>query len=541
MRRWPGPGGVLRRTASNARRAAATLLRPRGLRRGGSVWLRLRIGPSLDELRPAGGLGLRGSRLALLEILEALAVAERDPLVRGLLVELEGGIGGFAQRQALHRALASLRRAGKPVVVHAETLETGDLLLGSAASALWIAPAGSVHLTGLRAEALFLRGLLEQVHVAVDVVRVGTHKGAAETFTRDGMSPEHREQLEALMDDLFGALVSAVAQGRRLSPERVRALVDEGLFPARAAIAAGLVDDTCWPDQLEERVHALAGADHEELLDLASYHRARVADPGWLPLLRDVPRVAYVVARGSIRRGRGPRGIATEPLRTLLRRVRDDDRIDGVVLRLDSPGGDGLASDLLWRELALLARCKPLVVSMGDVAASGGYYLAMAGDTILAEAGTLTGSIGVVGGKLDLAGLYARLGVGRDAVERGARAGIFSETRGFTPGERSAVRREMEAVYETFVQRVADGRRLTPDAVERVAQGRVFSGVRALGLGLVDGLGGPLEALREVRRRAGLRDADRVVVEILPRMPRFANLRAFVGLALLGPLGGGPR
>jgi protease-4 len=175
------------------------------------------------------------------------------------------------------------------------------------------------------------------------------------------------------------------------------------------------------------------------------------------------------------------------------------------------------------------------------VAASGGYYLAVAGSSVLAEAVTLTGSIGVVGGKVNLAGLYERLGVRRDAIERGARAGLFSEARAFTPGERSAVRAEMESVYETFVARVAEGRKLAPEAVERAAQGRVWSGARAHGLGLVDALGGPLEALREVAHRIGLGEHERVVVDVHPRLPHFAGLRAWVGLALAGWLDAGGR
>lgn len=529
-----GAGGIARRAAANAWRAVSIPLRRGGLVRGRSAWLRLRLGPAQGELRSPASLRAGAGALALVEILEALEAAERDPLVAGVLVELETGFGGWGRRQALRRALESLRRAGKPVVVFAETLETGDAFVASAATAIWIAPAGSVHLTGLRAEALFLRGLLDRLDVEVDVVRVGSHKSAAETFTRDAMSQAHREQVDAVLDDLFEGLVAAIARGRRLPEERVRELVDRGLFAARDAIGVGLVDATAWPDELDERIGALASADEERAIGLASYHRLRVADPGWLPLLRDDPRVAYVVASGPIRRGRGLRGIATEALRSLLRRVRDDDRIDAVVLRLDSPGGDGLASDLLWRELLLVARRKPLVVSMGDVAASGGYYLAVAADSLVAEAGTLTGSIGVVGGKLNLERLYARLGVHREAVERGERAGLFSETRGFTPAERGAIRSEMEALYETFLRRVADGRKLAPEAVERVAEGRVWSGLRALGLGLVDGLGGPLEAIREARRRAGLADSDRVRIEILPRIPRLAGLRALVGLAFGG-------
>jgi protease-4 len=199
-----------------------------------------------------------------------------------------------------------------------------------------------------------------------------------------------------------------------------------------------------------------------------------------------------------------------------------------VVLRIDSPGGDGVASDLIWRAVRQLRRDKPVVVSMGDVVASGGYYVAAAADAIFAEPGTVTGSIGVVGGKVNLAGLYERLGVGKEAVERGARAGLLSETRAFTADERSAVRGEMKALYELFLERVAEGRSMSRDDVARVAQGRIWSGLRAKALGLVDGLGGPLEALLEVRRRAGIPVEESILLEIHPRIPRIPGLLSLI-------------
>jgi protease-4 len=244
--------------------------------------------------------------------------------------------------------------------------------------------------------------------------------------------------------------------------------------------------------------------------------------------LGDFPRIAYVVAEGAIHRGGGLRGVASEVYRTLLERIREDKRVRGVVLRIDSPGGDGVASDLIWRAVRQVRREKPVVVSMGDVVASGGYYVAAAADAILAEPGTVTGSIGVVGGKVNLAGLYQRLGVGRDAVERGARAGLLSETRSFTPDERSAVRDEMKAIYELFLERVAEGRSMTRDQVNRVAQGRIWSGRRARSLGLVDGLGGPLEALLEVRRRAGIAPGESILLDVHPRLPRVPGALALI-------------
>jgi protease-4 len=235
-----------------------------------------------------------------------------------------------------------------------------------------------------------------------------------------------------------------------------------------------------------------------------------------------------VVARGAIHRGARQRGIASDRMRECLDELRREKAVKGVVLRLESPGGDALASDLIWRSVVLLAREKPVVVSMGDVVASGAYYVAAAADAIFAEAGTLTGSIGVVGGKLDAEGLFRRLGVKLEAVERGARAGLLSATQGMRAAERAAVQASMQTIYGTFVERVAEGRKLPIEQVEKVAQGRVWSGVRAREAGLVDSIGGPLEALAELRRRARLADGEPVVVEHHPRVAPFAGLRALV-------------
>jgi protease-4 len=220
--------------------------------------------------------------------------------------------------------------------------------------------------------------------------------------------------------------------------------------------------------------------------------------------------------------------VACDTYRRLFDRLAEDERVAAVVVRIDSPGGEVVASDLLWRALRQLGREKPVVASLGDTAASGGYYVAAAAQAIVAEAGSITGSIGVVGGKLDLSGLYERLGVARDGVERGARAGLFSEARGFTPDERKAVREDMESAYERFVARVAEGRALAPERVLESAGGRVWSGAAAEARGLVDALGGPLEAIAEALRRAGLDPEGRVALGVAPRLPRFAGLRSWL-------------
>jgi len=390
---------------------------------------------------------------------------------------------------------------------------------------------------------VFLRGLLSHLDVKPEVVRVGSFKTAAETLTRDGMSPEQREQLEAWLDDLYEAWIGAVADGRRLERGAVRDRVDRGPWPARRAAEAGLTDGCLYPDELPEALEALTpvpadgGPRRPRLVEGRAYLALEVDDAGWRPLLRELPRLAYVVVRGPVRRGSGSVGAGSDALRRLFAGLGERPEVRGVVLRVDSPGGDAVASDMLYRSLRLLAREKPVVVSMGDVAASGGYYLAAAADAVLAEVSTITGSIGVVGGKLNLEGLYRRLGIGRESLERGARAGLLSEARPFAPDERSAVRREMEAVYDTFVERVAEGRRLEPEVVRRLGGGRIWSGRAAREHGLVDGLGGPLEALEAARRRCGLLEGEPWLLEELPRRPRLLDWSPLSGTVTRWPRG----
>ena len=410
--------------------------------------------------------------------------------------------------------------------------------MASAATKLWLAPVGELFLVGLRLDGFYLRGLLDRLDVKPDVIRIGSHKTAAEHLTRESMSPEEREQLEALIDDLFGELSARIAAGRALAPEAVGTLVDRGPFRASLAAEVGLSDGCLYPDEIPAALETLTpipgcdrpGPRRARLVEAAVYHGLRSDAEGWRPLFRDLPRIAYVVARGAIHGGSGARGIASDSVRRLLEALGRDDDVRGVVLRIDSPGGDGARRICSGGPSRSSPGEKPVIASMGDVAASGGYYLACAADAIYAEAGTLTGSIGVVGGKANLEGLYRRIGIAREAVERGARAGLLSDARGFTPDERSALRDDMAALYASFVARVAEGRGLSATAVERVAQGRVWSGARALTHGLVDALGGPLDALREARRRAGLRDGERVLVETHPRLPALAGLRRLLSL-----------
>lgn len=537
--------GFGRRLLANGARVARRISTGQVVADAPGHWLDVRIDGSVPE-RTHTGFG--APRLGLLDLLRGLSAVREDPRFDGVLIRVSGQLGSYGRALSVARALEELRAAGRRVVVWAESLHADQLVLAAGADRIWLPESGSVHLIGLHVERFFLRGLLERMGARVDVVHVGRFKSAGDTFTRAGMSDAEREQIEAWQDDLFQELVTAVARGRGLETGAVEALIDGGPYPARVAREVGLIDDLAYPDELADRLDAEAlaidprgrEARRARLVDAVAYHFACSGDPGFEPWFRDAPRLVQLVAAGNVGRGPGRLGITTDASGALLRALRGDASVRGVLLRVESPGGDALASDLLHREVEQLVREKPVVVSMGDVVASGGYYLASAADAIFAEAGTMTGSIGVVGGKVDLSGLYEKLGVAKDGIQRGARAGLLSEARGFSADERAAVRREMEAIYGTFLDRVANGRSLDRTRVEEIAQGRIWSGRRAQGLGLVDALGGPLEALNDLRSRAGLRPAERVPVLTLPRASVWSEWLA-AALGGFGPFGAARR
>jgi protease-4 len=530
---------IARRAGANVSRAARLVTARAVLGRRAPFWLLLRLEPPLEEVAGPRVPFSRPRGASLLDALRALDAAATDPRVAGIVLRFAGAPGGFAAAASLRRAVDAVRAAGKPVAAYGERLSQPEYWVASGASKLWLPETGSIALVGLRSESLFFPRLLERFAVRPEVLRVGAFKGVAEPLTRRSLSPETRAQLEAYLDDAFEALVGAIAGGRGLDATQVRDYVERGPYRAASACEARLADGCLYPDQVEEALVELAPATAEaakagrparpRLVDAAGYASLHAHDAGFAPVFSAQPRVAYVVAEGAIHQ-RGARGVSAEAMARLLRAIGEDDAVRAIVLRVDSPGGDALASDLLWRSLAVAKRGRPLVVSMGEVAASGGYFAAVAGDAILAESVTLTGSIGVAGGKLDASGALERLGIDTDAVERGGRAGLLSGLRGFTADERAAVKADMEAVYDVFARRVAEGRHLARDAVDQVGQGRIWSGARALAHGLVDAIGGPLEALREARARAGFAADERVALQIHPRLAPFGALRGLLGM-----------
>ncbi len=476
-------------------------------------WVGVRLDQGVTEARPAGlRLGRRAAPRALADQLEVLRLAAADPAVRGVLLRVGPSDLGFTHASALARGLAALGEAGKIRVVYAEATGNAGAWLGALADHFFMAPEGRLELLGVSVQSLHVRRALERFGVRAEVFSAGRYKSAGEMFTRDSMSESAHEALDALVDDLYRALLEGLAAGKAGTLERAREWVDGGPYRAGAAREAGIVDDLLYPDEVAARLAELsapaarraarAEAEPDEARPISDTRYLRLARPrfDFDPLFGIRPRVAVLSLLGTIRAGSGsPAGIVGA-----LRRLERLDAVRAVVLRVDSPGGDPLASDLIWRAVCQLDAKKPVVASMGARAASGGYYVAMGAREIVAESTTLTGSIGVILASIELVGAAELAGVGAEAVERGRHAGIYDPTRTRSGEERDHLRRQVDQIYEAFVRKAAAGRGVSEAELRKLAEGRVWSGRAACENGLVDRLGGLDEAVERAAELAGL-------------------------------------
>jgi protease-4 len=447
--------------------------------------------------------------------------SREDQQVKAVVVTVADLDVGWARLQSLRRSLLALRRAGKRVWVYVAEGGMREYYLASAADKILVAPAGHLAITGIAAEMMFFKGALDKLGVTAQVHRAGQYKSAAEPFTRESMSPANREMLDSLLDDLYGQIVDDIAEARHKSKAEVRTLIDHGLFLAQEALTAGLIDHVAYEDEIESLLEAQLGA--VEIIEVADYQRQYGRTLRRRMLREDHGKIAVVTVDGPIKRGEsvdggeGTHAVGSTSFTTDVKEAREDESIAAIVVRITSPGGSGLASDLMWRELVKTGEEKPVVISMGDVAASGGYYLALAGGKVFAEAGTITGSIGVIAGKAVLRDLYMRVGVSKDIITRGKKAALFSDYHEFSPAEQERLDFEIQAFYQDFLTKVASCRSLSLEAVEPNAQGRVWSGRQAWSRGLVDEIGGLEEALREAKQRAGFAVDQPVMVERFPK------------------------
>src|SRR5450432_398083 len=456
----------------------------------------------------------------------SLKKAAADSHIKAVALEPEGLSAGWAKLEELRLDIEQFRKSGKPVYAYLRTPSAREYYLATAADRIYLGPADQMYVKGLRAEILYFKKTLDKLGVEIEVEHAGKYKDFGDMFSRTDMSPETREVMTGVVDDLYGNLVARIAAGRKKTPDEVRAIIDRGPFTAPQALKAGLVDALRFPDQMwgELRDRLKSGEPVKVALD--KYAKVPLDAVG----LEGKSRIALVIGEGDIVRGSASddgsaeSGLTSYGFVKLLRQVGSDSLIKAVVVRIDSPGGEVVASDEMWREMNLLSKKKPTVISMSDAAASGGYYMAMTGDPIVAYAGTLTGSIGVVFGKPNLHGLYDKLGVTKEAIQRGNHAGIDSDYRPLAPDERQMLRAGIDESYKDFVTKVAEARHRTFDQIEPLAQGRVWMGDQAKAKGLVDYVGGLDTALELAKKKANIPAAERVTVVTYPGRRNFLDI-----------------
>jgi protease-4 len=477
----------------------------------------LKIGGDLQEIPPGGVIGqFFEAPPTVRSLVETLRKAKVDKRISSVVIRPSGAAALWGKVQEVRDAITDFRRSGKLAIGYLEYGGEQEFYLASACDKVFLMPSASLDLTGIASYELFLRGTLDKIGAYPDTLHIGQYKTASNTFTEHTYTPAHLEMAQSLNADLYEQLIRGLADGRHKSETEVRALVDHGPFLPEDAVRAGLVDDVAYEDELDDKVKLGTGA-----INFLSETDYRHVSPTALGLNRG-PRIAIIYATGIIASGDSsydsPSGqvIGSNTLVEFLRTARADGSIKAIVLRVDSPGGSAIASDVIWREVMLTRNVKPVIASMSDVAASGGYYIAMPAHAIVAEPATLTGSIGVVMLKFVIDGTLKKLGMNMEGVSNGRYADLYSPVRAFTPEERAKVREQMQATYDTFVEKAADGRHTTPERIDAVGQGRVWTGQQGKQIGLVDELGGLDRALALAKQRAKVPPDSEVELVVFP-------------------------
>jgi protease IV len=452
----------------------------------------------------------------------SLRYAATDKRIKAIVIRPRGLSAGWAKIEELRAGLANFKNSGKPVYAMLEGSGTHEYYVASVADRIYASPDDVLDVKGLRVEAMYLKGTLDKVGVNFEGDHIGRYKDAFDMFTRKDMSPETREVFNQILDQLFGDFCTTVASGRKRTADDVRAIVDQGPFTAGKAKDAGLVDVLGYEDQLYEQLEAKIGVKDAARVSLRTYSRT-------VPYRGD--HIALLAAEGDILRGHsddpfgGATAIASNNMAQTIRQLRKDKSVKGVIFRVDSPGGDAVASDEILHEMKLLSAEKPLVISMSDYAASGGYFISMTGDPIVAYPNTLTGSIGVIYGKFTLKELYTKLGVDKEILQRGKNADIDSDYRTLSDAGREKLHEGILSTYHSFVSKVADARKKSYDQIDPIAQGHVWMGAQAKENGLVDELGGLDKAVALIRKRAKLpADGDVTLIPYPPRRSFFEIL-----------------
>src|SRR5215510_14913329 len=448
-----------------------------------------------------------GQPQSLGSLLAQFRKAKVDKRITAVLLDIDMSEAGWAKSEEIRGAIEDFRTSGKPVYAYMETGLNKDYYIATACDKIFVPPPGELFTIGLAADVMFFRGSLDKLGIYPDMYQIGKYKSAGDTFTQKKMTDAHREYINSLLDDLYGRYLEGISKARKKSVDEVKALIDGAPYSAAKAKEAGLIDGALYRDDVEKELKKRLGYKDTDDLHIArggDYKQISQESLG----LNKGDKIAVVYAAGDITSGRstfggeGQETIGSDSLVKTINDVRDDKSIKAIVLRIDSPGGSGLASDIIWRAIETAKAKKPVVVSMSDVAASGGYYIACNANKIVAQPSTITGSIGVVGGKPVVKGFYDWIGVSNEYVMRGKNAGMFRESEKFSDTERAKFEEFLKNTYEDFTSKVAKGRGKEQTYIDSIGQGRVWTGQQGKEKGLVDEYGGLDKAIEIAKQLA---------------------------------------
>ncbi len=474
----------------------------------------LNVSGSLPDYTPddpvAEALGMSAGQ-SFSGLLTQLRKAKVDDRIGGVLIDINFPGIGWAKADELRDAIKDVRSAGKPVYAYMEIGTNKEYYIATAAEKIFLPPPGDIYINGLTAEAMFFKGSLEKLGVDTDVIQIGPkYKNAPDQYTKKEMGEGQREVTNALLDEFYGRLVNGIAESRQLSPDAVKGLIDNAPYNARQAKELKLIDEAFYRDQVYQEFQKRLGYKETDKLRTVSTSRYSEVTPDSLGLNKG-EKIAVIYASGAINIGRSSDGTfggsmaGSDTIVAAINDAANDGSVKAIVLRVDSPGGSALASDLMWNAVENAKTKKPVVVSMADVAASGGYYIACNADAIVAQPSTITGSIGMFMGKPVVKGLYEWLGVSNEYVSRGKNSGIFKETEHWTDGEREKMTAHANSVYyDMFLPKVANGRNKSVEEADALGQGRVWTGTQAKERGLVDEFGGMEKAIEIAKTKAGI-------------------------------------
>lgn len=447
--------------------------------------------------------------------------AKVDNRIKAIVLDIDMSGVGWGKAEEIRDAITDFRSSGKPVYAFIEFGLNKEYFIATACDKIIVPPPGMLFINGLAADVMFFRGSLDKLGIYPDIYQIGKYKSAGDMFTQKQMTDAHREYINSMLDDLYGRYINTIAQARKKTPDEVRTLIDNAPYSGIKAKEAGLIDDVIYHDELENQIKKQLGyKDTDTFVPVRGVDYRDVA-PESLGLNQG-ERIAVIYASGDIGSGSsqnspsGDQSIGSDTLAKALRDAAADNTIKAIVLRVDSPGGSGLASDIIWHAVEAANQKKPVVVSMGDVAASGGYYISASASKIIAQPSTITGSIGVVAGKPVMRGFYDWLGISNEYVLRGKNAGMFRETEKFTDDERAKFEDWIKTTYyNDFVPKVAKGRKKDPQYIDSIAQGRVWTGGQAKERGLVDEFGGlerAIDVAKELAKIPANKGVERVIL-----------------------------